>query len=410
MTSSSDLRVISVVSQVSFGLSAVVCFVWGWQFAPGIAGLGLFVYMVAMLGVHLSTTRPHLTPRWPRWLMSLAIVNGLLVVPELVLRAVGYDYTSKVEFGYPRGQELRAFVADEKLFWKFESQGSDGINSLGFVDDDVPIPKPRERYRVLFFGDSCTWQGYPNIAEAIANKHQESGPHVESVVLAAPGYSSHQGVVLAESYGPRLEADLVFVYYGWNDHWQAYGAIDRSKVIEVAPRSSGLGILLQELRLFQAAQAMGVRLRGASIEPLSEVRVPEPDYRENLLRLHTVFAKRGVPVVFITAPTSHWSLGVPDYLISEGFVPNEDFALQKHARYNRIVRDVAKHVGAELLDLDEQISASKRVDELMLADGIHFTTTGTALVGSYVADVIEAHRGSAATLSSSTLSESETVR
>jgi hypothetical protein len=74
------------------------------------------------------------------------------------------------------------------------------------------------------------------------------------------------------------------------------------------------------------------------------------------------------------------------------------------------VRDVAKHVGAELLDLDEQISASKRVDELMLADGIHFTTTGTALVGSYVADVIEAHRGSAATLSSSTLSESETVR
>ena len=58
-----------------------------------------------------------------------------------------------------------------------------------------------------------------------------------------------------------------------------------------------------------------------------------------------------------------------------------------------IVRDVAKHLGAELLDLDELISGSPRIHELMLADGIHFTPVGTALVGSYVGSAIDAHRG-----------------
>ena len=294
MTTSSDLRIVSVVSQVSFGLSAVVCFLWGWQFAPGVAGLGLFLFAAAMLGVRLLIRKPSDTQGSPLWLLSLAIVNLFLVVPELALRATGYEHTSKVEFGYPRGRELLTFVADEKLFWKFESQGDDGINSLGFVDDEVPIPKPNDRYRVLFFGDSCTWQGYPNVAEAIANSGASGERRVESVMLAVPGYSSHQGRVLAESYGPGLEADLVFVYYGWNDHWLAYGAIDAYKVIEVPPPSNGLGAALRELRLFQAARALASRLRGATVEPLSEVRVSEPEYRENLIRIHAVFARLGV--------------------------------------------------------------------------------------------------------------------
>jgi hypothetical protein len=66
------------------------------------------------------------------------------------------------------------------------------------------------------------------------------------------------------------------------------------------------------------------------------VRVPEPNYRKNLIRINEVFAQQDVPVVFITAPSAHLSLGVPDYLVSQGFVPNESFAQVKHARYNNI--------------------------------------------------------------------------
>ena len=48
-----------------------------------------------------------------------------------------------------------------------------------------------------------------------------------------------------------------------------------------------------------------VLLRGATVEPLSTARVPEPEYRKNLIRIHAVFEELGLPVVFMTAPTGH---------------------------------------------------------------------------------------------------------
>src|SRR6185503_10239350 len=107
------------------------------------------------------------------WLLAFATLNLLLVVPELALRVVGFRGEAGIQFGYPRPQEFVAFDPDARLFWKLRSSNRN-VNSLGFPGKEVAVPKPDHRYRVLFLGDSCTQQGYPDIVEILQNGGHEA--------------------------------------------------------------------------------------------------------------------------------------------------------------------------------------------------------------------------------------------
>ena len=85
--------------------------------------------------------------------------------------------------------------------------------------DEFTIPKPAGSTRILFFGDSCTQQGLPRTVATRLNRlgglaplgraqagDAEAQP-VEAINFGVSGYSSHQGLVLAERWTERLEAD-----------------------------------------------------------------------------------------------------------------------------------------------------------------------------------------------------------
>jgi lysophospholipase L1-like esterase len=369
------LRVHRAICGVSFGFSIALLVSLAIRSDEYLRPLGVcFAALVAILWSLPALAR---RGRPVDWVLAVAALNLLLVVPELSLRLAGFHYESGIQFGYPRPIRMVAFEPDADLFWRLPSSDPD-VNSLGFPGQEVAQPKPAGTFRILFLGDSCTYQGYSNRTEAILSAQSPAGIAVEAVNLGVPGYSSHQGRVLAEMYAERFEPDLVFAYFGWNDHWLAYGSVDAEKVVEVPEgvRATRLYREFANLRVLQLGRKL---LRGARAEvaPLAEVRVPLDAYRRNLRALRDEFARLGVPVVFVTAPSAHRSRGVPSYLLEMKFAPDLRSVVRLHDRYVEATREVAAEDDSSgLLDLVLAVDAAGSPDAIFREDGIHFTDEG----------------------------------
>jgi lysophospholipase L1-like esterase len=267
------------------------------------------------------------------------------------------------------------------------------VNSLGFPGPDIAEPKPADVFRILFLGDSVTQQGLPHTVEQFLNTtYPNSDKRFESVALGISGYSSHQGRVLAELYGARLEPDIVVVLFGWNDHWQAYGSTDSEKVVTTknAADDGFTETVYRNMRILQGLKWIWVELRNSEVAPLSDVRVPQSDYRDNLAKVEEIFSDQDVPVLFVTSPTSHYQMGVPDYLVELGFVRDKKTAARMHRDYNQVVRDIAGTGDSFLLDLEEELNTVSRdtLEALFRRDGIHLKPAGLAVIAGRIRDSI----------------------
>ncbi len=351
-------------------------------------GLILFLIVSWFLMSHLYRKQKNIS-----LFLTLGIFNLLLVAPELVLRvAADFRYESGVwqkrDFAYP---EQRHFfwriIPDDKLFWKY-SPDEPGINSWGFRGKEIEVRKPRNVIRAVFLGDSCMEQGYPTMAGELMNeKYGNRLRQFECVTLAVAGYSSHQGKVIAESYGSKVQPDLAVIGFGWNDHWLAWASVDSKKVVRVSKTflEKALDVTYREFQLLQFLNWMLVP-HPSFAGKLSEVRVPENDYRGNLTSIAETFAKIGCPVVFLTAPTAAYKYGFgynyPSFSVSEESV------VKLHRRYNEIVREVAKERDAFLLDLEAEFDSLENVQSLFSDDKIHLRSDGIKVMAHKVSGFI----------------------
>jgi len=206
------------------------------------------------------------------------------------------------------------------------------------------------------------------------------------------GYSSYQGRVLAERYASKLDPDLAVVYFGWNDHWNAYGAIDSEKVVNTSTSAWThiARLFYRRSRLIQAGGwLLDTLVRPASSQALDQVRVPPNQYQENLLRIKELFESIHVPVVFITAPTSHYRLGVPDYTVNMNFARDKQSAITMHKKYNDLVRCVGQGPTAYVLDLESDFNDIQDPQQVFQWDGIHFTSLGQVLAAQRIARFIQ---------------------
>ncbi len=351
------------------------------RYVVGVVGLGA----VLALGLGLSG---RLARRGvdPGWLLAVAALNLALLAPELGLRAAGFRYESGIQFGYPRPWQFVAFEPHPQLFWTLRP-GSEGVNSWGFPGPEVAAAPPPGTRRILVFGDSCSQSGYPEELGPLLASDGEGD--VEVVILAISGYSSHQGRWLAETRAPGLGADLAFVYFGWNDHWRAWGEPDETKVVEPPP--TGIGRLFARLagrsRLLGAGAWLRDGLRGERSRQGDSVRVPPDRYRENLVAIASALEAVGTRVVFLTAPSTYPRFGVPGYVIEAGLARDAASAVALHARYNEIVRDVAALRGAGLVDLEAHFDGldDRALRTFFREDGIHFRPAGHQHVAELIA-------------------------
>jgi lysophospholipase L1-like esterase len=321
---------------------------------------------------------------------------GVLLWPEMALRlsSFRFEHAGVIQFGYPRPEKLILAQHDPELFWKLPP--GERVNSEGFPGPEFTIPKPAGSTRILFFGDSCTQQGLPRTVATRLNRlgglaplggagagDAEAQP-VEAINFGVSGYSSHQGLVLAERWTERLEADAAVIYFGWNDHWQAYGASDAERAANLS--RSVLTRLMTASRTLQWLVSVTFP---AQSKPLATPRVTLEQYRDNITAIGDLTADRGGTVVLVTAPSSHEQLGVPDYLIDKGFAASKENALIWHRAYNAEVRRIAIRRHWPIADLQREARERLDVAPLFTKDGIHFTAAGMAWAGQAIAEALQ---------------------
>jgi lysophospholipase L1-like esterase len=325
-----------------------------------------------------------------RLFLFLAILNIIVVPPELFLRLRGFRYESGIQFGYPRPYQFNVFQPDEKLFWKYPPSRP-GVNKYGFEGPEVVRPKPPGTYRVVFLGNSATWQGHPEMVELVL---RGTYPQVECLNFATPGYTSHQGKVIAHEILRDLEPDLLVVSYGWNDRWLAYGSPDETKKVIVS-KGEGSNLfsgVYSRWRLLQFCRRALSPVLGRTGEPLDVPRVPVDQFAANLRAIAGVADSLRIPVIFATEPSSHPTLGAPDYIVSSKYAKSKEASLALFREYNDAIRKVARGESTGgLIDLDALMSSRPDVRELFTDDGIHYSKGGMAVVADIEARYISEH-------------------
>ncbi len=305
--------------------------------------------------------------------IPIALISTLLSLGlvEVALRVIGFSYhlyPDRIEFGAPDPVAMsRDYFPDRELFW---------------VTGDYPQKLARLRTAapaVVFMGDSCTQFGdYPRRTMHWIEANTGSAVPFES--LGTAGWSTYQGLRQFQRDVVPLRPRLVTVFYGWNDHWYGFGIEDK----DVARIRSRLFTVLDSLRIIQLA-TKAVIARSGREHPARPLRVSLPDFRSNLRQMAVLAHKNGIPLVFLTAPSSH-EQGHEPTLLKLRWIDNLADLIPLHQSYVDAVRQIASEENVFLCDLarDFQNLSQEERNRCFLDDGIHFTAEGNHQVAKFL--------------------------
>jgi lysophospholipase L1-like esterase len=338
-------------------------------------------------------------------LITLAVFFALI---ELVLRVLGFHYVP-VPFlldkrwgphevqAMNKGMNAAIFRQDDLLFWSFipgaalAPPDSRKVNELGLLSAPVAVPKPAGTVRILCLGDSCTALGpapYAGVLERRLQTLDGPGRRFQVVNGGCFGYTSLQGLRLFRDRLPDLQADLVTIYFGWNDHYLTPGYPE--KMLRARDSRAPAPIrAMRHVRLYQLVRfgvMKGQLLRTARVqEREGNRRVASEDYRANLSALIDTARRRDARVLLLTAPDNLTSGKVPAFYAQIGLAKNEADLIESHRRYNDIVRAVSKEKSVDLLDLADEWNGQNK-DTLFINDCVHPNAYGCAMIGARLAE------------------------
>jgi lysophospholipase L1-like esterase len=293
---------------------------------------------------------------------------------EVVLRVTGFGIIKPgMNFGVNTREALDRgrFLYDPDLFWKLAPTPEAPLRA---AHPDEPLPPRARSRRILVMGDSCSRISTRRPPYSAVLERMLGGGPVEVWNAAVPGYTTWQGRVWLEQQLIDLEPEVAVVYYGWNDHWRATGITDR----DYAGRLGG-----NWLRL-------GLLIRGPPDPP--PLRVPEPDYHDNLTAIVERLEARGTRVILVAAPY-HLTPEAKDRLVRTRYLLPGDDPVELHRRYLAMLRLVASENRVVVLDAASVFLALDRPRELLMRDGIHLTDDGHAVMAGMIAAILTAGPG-----------------
>ncbi len=282
---------------------------------------------------------------------TLALGLGLaigLALAESALRISGLPefhraHTSPPQFDFVRSKSTGAvfFVnkANDAITFEYDSNprgyfapGNTVVhqtNAHGFRGLDCAIPKPEQRLRLVFLGDSFTFgEGVrfedtfaETTARLLARRFSDAHVAVESCNLGVSGYNTADELALFNRIVPGLEPDAVIVSYVINDAEPPLFTIDpvsgpvrRPRELEIAegvasPRPPESW--LYRLRVAQLIwQFQAERRRGAQTDGYYEslYRPDAPGWataRSALNELVITCRRENIPLVVMLFPVLH---------------------------------------------------------------------------------------------------------
>lgn len=251
------------------------------------------------------------------------------------------------------------------------------INRYGFRTHEFDIPKPEGWMRVVSLGDSCTAQGHPPYSELLNERLQQNPPGGrtwEAVNMGVFGYSILQGTKVYQRWSDQLGADVVTVYFGWNDHWTEHNVTDHQRMASrMGPVAASMLKAFRKKRLYAVLNnVISKRWKddiGRSTTDRRVPRVPPEEYKATLRQLIEQIRASGAVPLILTAPRRH----LTETLIASGHARSVEEAEALHDEYVEMTRAVAAEENADILDLAGML-ADKTYDEGYFSqDGIHWT-------------------------------------
>jgi lysophospholipase L1-like esterase len=321
----------------------------------------------------------------------LAAILSLLVVLLLAEGAMRVRQWIKYGTSSPAVSEC-AKDASSGLF--IPAPGSDTgrikIDSRGFRNDELEVPKPPGRIRLVFLGASTTF-----CAEASSNsatwphlvcerlRKECPGSDFDYVNAGVQGYSVEHSIRNLEHRVRPLEPDLIFFYEAAND----LSCDTRTLALEAGLFSGNVDEPSCLAKISVVASWMEknakVRLRMRGLESENQLRF-DPDtlalgYRGRLLQLLRS-AREVAPVVAVG--TFCWQVRadqprerqIEACNTAAYYMPwmNIDGFLSAQRAYNKAIREAAAATGAVLVEGEDEIPG----DPVHFADSVHLTDAG----------------------------------
>ena len=331
-----------------------------------------------------------------RIIVPVLSVIVFMTVTELIVRALSIDvYFQNRFFVLNRALDYpEIFDKDHRLFWKLRQNRTEisrffegrsyHTNNLGLRGPDIGA---KTRPRLLMLGNSCTFGWGVNDDQTFSAQLQRLlGNEYEIINGGVPGYSSYQGRLFFEDDLIKLQPDVVFIMFSWNDLWAAANGIpDKEQkfppqaIIDVQNCLSRLHTyrLLKKLLLTPIEQNPDSLFDRQNIV----YRVSIPDYAANLRDICRFARDHTYRPILLTSPVAsletYYPVGVKSGLH------------RYHDAYNDAVRQVADEDHVELIDLAAAFDTRDDLFDNAIKDPMHFNARGHAFAAEVIAGYLE---------------------
>lgn len=225
-------------------------------------------------------------------------------------------------------QQSAIFEGDPLLLWRLKPNLRNAVwdftvlstNGAHFRGARPVGPKGPGVFRILCIGDSVTfgyrvpavwpdrpdeydrsWLPYPMLLE---NELRAANPgrQIEAVVMAVPGYTSHQGLAWLRRDIDWLQPDLITISFGWND--ASFSDMPDRDAIRTHCYIVSTRWLIDHSQAFaHATKWLRQRHTQTPNQPAIPVaRVSESEYIANIGQMVKLANAKGAPAVIIAAP------------------------------------------------------------------------------------------------------------
>ena len=323
-------------------------------------------------------------------MLLVGIIIGLILC-ELILRwneAVLFNFKDMRNFRIflYQHEDMGWFSKDPILYWRFNAgsfrMGGKGegqltpfkINSNGLRGPEIPTEKPANTFRIVCLGDSTTFGWivkyeltYEQLLQSLLNAKSKR-LNFEVINAGVPGYTACQGYNLLDKYFKRWKPDMVTIYFGSNDCYDAktfYREIENNffrRADEALRERSHFYSFLKKRYLYFKIQN---RLKHPNNKEPIGIEYEYRDYLESIIDLAR---RNNIKPVLLTYPT---------YVEVYG---NARFT------YNQIVLEVARKKNCPVVDLVDAFKNANK--EILFYDDVHPGPSGYKIIAQELEKVI----------------------
>ena len=280
-----------------------------------------------------------------------------------------------------------------------EDQRIIGVNSDGYKGPE--LDHRHAGVRILSLGDSCTFGSYfdeYSYPRALERALRERELTVEVINAGVEGYSPRNVLLRIEEF-KALRPEITTVYIGWNAMFATRPPLGFERYLrswwlvrEVAGKFQRKFAPDKEAALEQYLQKKNVDRNAPAIADLDGYR---PVFLPEVETIVTEMRAAGSAVVLVTVPGLFTLDESPSERALEiGHLPeytDNPFVLAKlSTEYNERLRELARRLGVELIDLEEWSRTALRPRDKYFFDSVHLYEEGQQKIGEFLAERLSA--------------------